>query len=168
MKKTKLIDERGFLFGKISVVDILAVALVLAMGVMVYARFFSQKGDSVGYLSPETAKVEYVIKVTAARDWHKDAFRAGDVLYEGDEGPVLGVVTDVRTEQAYALVSTPEGEVLPMPMEAYSDIYITMEAQCTTGANGYYLGGAIELNRNMTLHPTTRYDTMTGSVVSIG
>ncbi len=168
MKKTKLIDERGFLFGKISVVDILAVVLVLAMGAMVYVRFFSQRGDNVGYLSPETAKVEYVVKVTAARDLHKDTFRSGDVLYGGDEGPALGVVTDVRTEQAHALVSTPEGEVLSMPMEGYSDIYITVEAQCTTGANGYYLGGAIELNRNMSLQLTTRYDTMSGTVVSVG
>ncbi len=168
MKKRKLIDERGFLFGKISVVDIMAVALVAAIGVMVYVRFFTQGDENVGYSNPEMVKVEYVVKVTSARDCHANAFRPGDTVYNGDEGPLLGSVTDVRTEPAHALVSTPGGKILSMPMEGYSDIYITVESQCTTGANGYYLGGSIELNRNMAIQLTTIYDSVTGVVVSVG
>lgn len=167
MKKTKIIDERGFLFGKISVVDILAVLLVLAIGGMVYVRLFVQ-GKETGYISPEMTKVEFVVKVPTVRDVHKDAYRPGDVVYKGDDGPLLGTVTDVRTEQAYALVTSQDGEILSVPVKDYYDFYITIEAQCTTGANGYYLGNSVELNRNMTLELTTLYDNLTGTVYSIG
>lgn len=165
--KKKIIDERGFLFGKISVVDIMAVLLVIAMGLMLYARFFSGGGDGVGFTETGTVKVECVLKVTLASRWHLDTIKPGDVIYSGGDGPALGTVKDVRTEPAYTLVETPEGTVASVPVEDYYDIYITVEAQCTTGANGYYLGGSVELNRNMTLQICTVYDTMACTVYSV-
>ncbi len=168
MKKGKIIDERGFLFGKISVVDILAVALVIALGLMLYVRFFA--GDEAGGSVSSTGKVqiEYVVKVNSVRELHRDTLQPGDMIYDGELGPLLGTVKEVTAEPASTLATFQDGHIAAVPMEGYYDLYVTVTAESTVSAGGYYLGGSIELTKNIGLQLTTRYDTMSGTVVSVG
>lgn len=168
MKKGKIIDERGFLFGKISVVDILAVVLVIALGLMLYVRFFAGDESEGSVSSTGKVQVEYVVKVGAARGWHLDTLRPGDQVYNGDLGPLLGTVTEVTSEPASTLITHQDGHIASVPMEDYYDLYITVTAECTASAGGYYLGGSIELTKNTVLQLTTLYDSMAGVVVSVG
>lgn len=168
MKKKKLFDERGFLFGKVSIVDILAVLLVLALVLMLYVRFFTDDETNPGSVS-DTGKVtvDYVLKIAAARQCHAEAFQPGDTVYNGEYGLVVGTVKEIRTEEATSLLSTTDGRVLRVPLENFYDIYITITAECSTSAGGYYLFGTLELNRNMTMTIWTMYDSVTGTVYSV-
>lgn len=168
MKKIKWIDERGFLFGKISVVDILAVLLVAALGFMLYVRFFSGEETGGRVAGTEKTRIEYTLKVTGAKHWHIDALKPGDIVYNGDAGALLGTVKEVRAEPSNTLMNLLDGTVVSVPQEDTYVLYITLESEATSSAGWYYVGGAIELNLNLTLQLTTIYDTVTGTVVSIG
>ena len=168
MKKGKIIDERGFLFGKISVVDILAVALVIALGLMLYVRFFAGDGTEGSVSSTGKVQVEYVVKISGARGWHRDTLQPGDQVYAGELGPLVGTVKAVNAEPASTLITYQDGHIASVPLEEYYDIYLTMTAESTVSAGGYYLGGSIELTKNTVLQITTLYDSMAGVVVSVG
>lgn len=171
--KKKIIDERGFLFGKVSVVDVLALLLVVALGLMVLIRFLPKassgpddpaSGDDIA--SAAKMKVEYVVKVSPASKWHLNTMEPGDLIYNGDGGVLLGTVKDIRWEPAMAMVTMDNGTVTYFPMEDYYDLYVTLETECSAGAGGYYLG-KLELNLNVTVQLTSLYDSVSGTVYSI-
>lgn len=167
MKKRRFIDERGFLFGKVSVVDILALALVLALVMMLYVRFLADKDIPGSLAGVSKEKVEYVVRISNVRDIYLDTMRSGDTVFHGEYGTRVGTVKEVRAEPAIALMTKPDGTVVEAPMEEYYTIYVTMESECIASAGGYYLGGAVDLNLNMTLPLATAYVAISGTVISI-
>lgn len=164
----KIIDERGFLFGKISVIDIMAVALVIALGVMVYSRLrpVSGGGDS---LPSDTGKVEveYVLKAGAISKYIADAVSVDDELFTADSGFVLGTVTGKHVENSVIATNMPDGTVEFLPREDCFDMYLTVVGECTAGVGTYYLDGAIELLEYMGMQVNNTYGTFYASVYSI-
>ncbi len=161
----KLIDERGLLFGRISVVDILAVLVVLLLGVMVYTRFFS--GGEADISDTGSVRVEYEMRISGVRQFTVDAIKPGDAVYESENGTALGTVTDVRTESAVKKVETADGRVVLAENPGYYDIWLTLSADCSESGGRYYIGGTFELLPNAECTIRTLYAATTGRIVSV-
>ena len=164
--KKKIVDERGLLFGKISVVDILAVLLVAALGLMVYVRFFTGGEGSVA----DTGKteVEYVIRARDVRMYTVNAIHPGDCLYHREDDIQVGVVKDVRVEEGTTTMTALDGATTIVPRPGYYDLYITVRAEAVESSGGYYLGGTRELSVNLDMPLSSPYAFFSATVVSIG
>ena len=74
----RLIDEKGRLFGKLSVIDlaVLLLVLVIAAGTLLRGSAMEQAEITV-----DTVPVRYTLEITGVRDWAANNFRAGDELF---------------------------------------------------------------------------------------
>lgn len=166
-KKIRLFDERGFLFGKVSVIDILAVLLVVGLALMVIIRFGITGEDGLHLSETGTAPVSYELEVIGVRQFMVDAIDIGDELYANESGAAMGRIVDKRVEDNYTATTMLDGAVEFVPKEGYYDVYLTVEADSTVGAGGYYLDGAVELLANLSIQVRTQYAVFYGRVNSI-
>jgi len=102
----KRIDEKGRLFGKISVIDFGILLLVIMIAVGAYVKFMVLEQTTV---TVEAVPVRYTLEITNVRDWALHNIRVGDVLYV--TGTEVGTVVEVEARPHRAVVSTNAGTV---------------------------------------------------------
>lgn len=163
--KKRFINERGLIFGKVSIVDIVAVLVVLALGFMVFTRFFAGGEEKVS--STDTVDVTYAMRLEAVRSVTADALAAGDRVYS-DEGQYMGEIVSVETSVSVTLEETPDGRVVEMENEGYVDALVTLKAPCSESSGRYFVNGNFELNVNSRVKFVTRYVSSSALIVSIG
>lgn len=161
MKKRKLLDERGRLFGVISAVDILAVLLAAALAVMAYMRFFS--GGEANVSDDRFVPVTYQIRLERVREFTARAFREGDRLLS-DSGEDMGVIRDIQTGPAVQAVSTTDGQIRNMTSETYVEVILTVTADGSVNGDRYYAGRTFELGVNGQVNFTTKYVSTSGVI----
>lgn len=168
MKKTKIIDERGFLFGKIGVIDLLAVLLVLALGLMVAVRFGLRGEDGEHLSGTDTVPVRYVLRIRNARTYLADVINIGDKIFTNEDGVAMGKIVDKSVTESWLATNMNDGTVEYLLQEECCDVYLTMEADATAGAGAYYVDGKVELLLNLTILMDTTYATFYAEIYSIG
>ncbi len=161
----KLIDSEGRLFGKISVVDIIVVALVIVLALGVYTRFFTKETTSV---TASDDKFTYQLAVNGVRDMTVNALSVGDKVYENENNTYIGVITDISVSDAYGEFATAEGKYVTAPLVDRKDVVLTIEAEGLISSGRYYASRTYELSVNMSVPFYTKYCTTTGNVWSIG
>ena len=74
----KVIDNNGRLFGKISVIDVLAILVVLALGAALYVKS-NQPHTGV---SVPTQTITYQVRVDGAPEYLQNSIHVGDAVYD--------------------------------------------------------------------------------------
>ena len=94
----KLIDRNGRLFGKISVIDLVVVAVVI---VLAAALYFKNNQTHTGNAVVDQ-KITFQIRARGVYDYVTDAIQVGDGVYDKDYasgGKSIGVITDIQIER---------------------------------------------------------------------
>ena len=133
----KIIDAKGKLFSKISIIDILILIVIVGLGV----------GFGMKTLSKETVQIVNAnqtfyttFMVEKLRDFSLDAVQEGDIFYE-QYGGVIGKVVEMTSESAYDIVKKDDGTALYAPMEGRYNLYITLECKGNVNSSGYFING---------------------------
>lgn len=153
----KIIDKDGRLFGKISVIDVLVIAVVI---VMAAALYFKNSQVHTGTAVTEEA-VTFQVRARGLNRYVADAILVGDGLYDKDKpsgGQALGRITDVEVEQdpgSKLADKLTDGTVAYLEAEGTVDLLITVEGR------GVRSGGAWTLNRvyNLGINASRTYYT---------
>lgn len=154
-----MIDEKGKLFGKISVIDCLIIlVLVIAIAGCAY-KFLGN--DDLGVTKSDSFTT--VVKINGVRAFYLDAIKKGEVIYE-QYGNELGTVTAIEVEPYRAVLSgDKEGQLL-----TYSDrytIYLTLASKGTVNDNGFFAGGTRQVYGGSSVNIESRL--FTGSMATI-
>ncbi len=165
MKKRKLIDERGRIFGVISALDILAVLVVAALALMAYMRFFS--GGEANISDDGFVPVTYQIRVERVRGSTVESLRVDDRLWS-DGGEDLGAIKAVEASPAVDIVETTSGEIRSMEVENYFNVLLTVTVDGSVNDGRYYAGRTYELGVNGDVLFTTKYVSTTGRIWNVG
>jgi hypothetical protein len=129
---TRLIDNRGRLFGKVSVVDILVLLVVVAIAI-----FFSLRGtDSVATVETVQVKVTFVTQPSDAR--MLDAYTALGPLKDSS-GRTIGTI-----EQAEVSEPAPV-EVVGKGWESTLQIPVVPDVVFVVSAQGYLSGDTVHV-----------------------
>ena len=98
----KLIDREGRLFGKISIIDVLVLAVVIVMAVALYVKTNHREITST---TTSDTPFTYQILVSGVRGYVADAIREKDMLYDVDNssGGALGEITDIQVMEGAKL-----------------------------------------------------------------
>ena len=162
----KIIDHNGRLFGKLSIIDALVIAVVIVMAAALYFKSNqTQTGTSVA-----TQDITYQVLVSGVRTYVADAVRAGDYMYDQDHtsGGPLGQITEVQQLPSSRLAEFIDGTVEAVSMEDGVNLLITVKG------SGLYSDGRCLINRvydlgvNSARNFYTPYAQFTGTVASIG
>jgi hypothetical protein len=159
----KIIDERGRIFGLVSVIDIIVLIAVVILGFVVFTRLDSPVNPLI---TVNTVPVTYTVRFSLVRDTVLELVRPGDHLYN-NTGAYIGTIIDIQTVEAEVTDWILDGTYVVAGAEERYDITLTVEVQCTYSNGRYYADRVFELNANLEHRFLTKYVSLPGFIVTI-
>lgn len=146
------IDDKGKLFGKISIIDLFVILVVVVAIVGSVIAFTKVKSGEVltenkAILSQNSTldKLELRLRLAEVRAMTKDAIHIGDGVYTKDTGKFLGEVVGVETEPAKRIITGYDGKALEAEVPERMDVIMIVEVLGKRTDNGYFTGNNIHL-----------------------
>lgn len=159
----KIIDDKGRLFGKISVIDIIVILVVIVLAAAVYMK--THVNETTSTATP-TENITYYVKITTVRQSTVDALKVGDVVYD-DNGNEAGKITNIQVTDATVSSTLLDGTYITAHSEDRYDIVLALEVPCTISEGRYYANKTKELSINSLRDLYTRYLGFTATIIDI-
>ena len=120
-----IIDNNGRLFGKVSIIDVLIVALIFAAGFFLAVRYFSSRDNPLGTGS-SLEELEIKFYSEEVNDFVVDAIKVGDAAKEFAQYANFGTVVSVERADSITWVGDFDGIINPSSKDGhYSSIIVT-------------------------------------------
>ena len=159
----KIIDEKGRLFGKISIIDIIVIIIAIALVAAVYVKFGRNSSASL----TETRPVTYTMEINGIREGTVDAVRVGDKLYDYEHKVFIGEITDIQKKTATAVIQDLSGNYRETDVEGRYYLLLTLKADCEIVGGRVYSQGTQEITVNADQKCYTKYATFSGKIMKI-
>lgn len=162
----KVIDNNGRLFGKISLIDVLAVLVVLALGAALYVK---SNQPHTGASVP-TQPITYQVRVDGAPAYLRDSIHVGDLVYDlnyESGGAPLGEIVDIQESSGSRLAEFIDGTVAPAPVEGGYNLLLTIEGEGLVNEEGWFLNRVYSLGVNASRTYYSKYAEFTTTVTAI-
>jgi len=159
----KLIDDRGRLFGCISIIDLIVLIVVILLAIAMFTRF---RESETPLTTSNMVKVTYIVKNPRTRANIAELIRPGDNLYT-EFGIFIGVIVDVSSVESTSPEALIDGTYVVARAEERYDIILTVEANCSFIDGRYYADRIFELSANSEQRMTTKYNIFTGVIMTI-
>lgn len=138
-----IIDEKGKLFGKLNIIDLVIILVLIAA--IAFAGFKFLAPSMTASSSTGTAEVKFYIEEVS--DFVADKIDIGDKLMDEGKNVSLGVVTDIEFGPAVSYGTNSEGAWVTSSREGYKSMILTGEVEATkfdhgmiVNASKYYVG----------------------------
>ena len=162
----KIMDHNGRLFGKVSIIDVLVVAvvLVLAVALNVKNNHLSHTSTSVTNLP-----ITYQVQVSGVRGYVADAIREGDLMFDQDRssGGTLGKILSIEVLPGSKMAELNDGTVEVIPAEDCVNLLLTVQGEGIVSDGRVLLNRIYDLGVNSARNFYTKYAQFTGTVTDI-
>ncbi len=128
----KLIDEKGRLFGRVNLFDLLVLLLVV-IGILGMATRLIHPAE----VGAEMKTATYRLEISDVQECYKTAYQVGDSLYE--DGVLLGTITEVTVRPAEVLKQLPDGTAMMVERVLYYDVDLTFTTDRFNVDEGYHV-----------------------------
>ncbi len=141
-------DKNGKLFGKINIVDILAVILIAVLGVGIGVRFTGEPTQNID----NHQTFEYVVGIADVRAYTVEALEKMGDVYKAKTSDKAGTITKVEATPHIRQVLKTDGTVVDVEVPGKYEVLITIETEGRIGEMLYldaanreiYRGGNID------------------------
>ncbi|MBE7034862.1 MAG: DUF4330 domain-containing protein [Ruminococcaceae bacterium] len=146
-----MLDKRGKLFGKISIVDIFIVCIIVVMAIGAYAGIHKLSQGNI--LTEDKALIknsavdtlDVTLLFEEVRPFTAEALYPGDEVFMDDTGKYLGDVVSVSTRQAQRLIYDSKGNAINAKVPERVDVFVSVRVPGKKLANGFYTANNIQL-----------------------
>lgn len=139
MKDMALADNKGRLFGRINIVDLIIILLIILIAVGGYVFFFGGSDKQV----TDTGKVMYDFEITNVNKDFVDAITPGDPIRDNVRGNELGTVVSKVSRKATMLnEDLINGRYVIADVPDSYDVVITIEGNANITPANIIVGGA--------------------------
>jgi len=140
---SRFLDERGRLFGKVNVVDLLVLLVIIAIVVFAVVRLTGEASKTV------PVRVTYVVE--AVRQATVDALQPKGTVRDNG-GTVLGKVVDVVVTPTREEFMTPEGQLKAFDSPVFRDVSIVVEGEGKLSGSTVRIGSVpLRVGKKVTL-----------------
>ncbi|HHY63608.1 MAG TPA: DUF4330 domain-containing protein [Clostridiaceae bacterium] len=123
----KFIDEKGRIFGKINIFDLIVlIALVIGIGAVGYKIVKDRQAASQ---KPPTKTYIVTVKSSAMPDNYAEALLKDPRIFYDNDWFVNAKIVDVREEPAVITVQTADGKLVQAVSPDLKDVYIDIEVE---------------------------------------
>ncbi|KUO72761.1 MAG: hypothetical protein APF77_02015 [Clostridia bacterium BRH_c25] len=140
-----LLDEKGKLFGKISIIDIGVLLLIIALLGGAYYKFFmvdknqnAAKFDTLEYT---------VVLVEGVRQQSVDAIEVGADIYDVKTDTPMGKIVSKEVIPAVEQLTKADGTVVLAEKPERFNVRVTIQVPGVETKNGFRANGRMDLNR---------------------
>ena len=140
-----IIDEKGRLFSRISIVDLAVLVFVICAVVFVGLKFFAPAGNILG---AEQVNCEYTVKVENIRQASVDALSKSVGMNVTDSsGVFLGTLKDIKSVSPYqSAVTKPDGSMVKAEMPEKYELVATVSVSGTKTTDSIMVSNKRELS----------------------
>ena len=136
-----IIDSKGRLFGKLSLMDLLVVVAVVGLCVGFFIRAMAD--ETVQILNAN--QVFYTtLMIERVREFSVEAVHEGDIFYE-QFGGLLGRVVRVEVAPSDDILRRTDGTAVVAPVEGRYNVFVTLESRGNVNNAGFFVGGNNQL-----------------------
>lgn len=135
-----MIDKNGKIFGKVSIIDLIIILVVIAVGIFGISR--------LGLFSPKesTTTIKNNLEITFFQE-EVNTFTANNVTLEDPTTETLlnrsfGNVVNIEIGDSISWGEDQNGKQVKTTKAGWSSIFITTETNGTLGPNGITIGGS--------------------------
>lgn len=133
-----ILDEKGRLFGKVNLLDLVVLLAVLAVaGRFGYERWQGQQAAPVG----EDVPLKVVMRFAAVADPTLKWVKVGDKIYDSKSNTFMGEVTEVRHEPAIVVTTDDDGRTYEQASKNRFDFYVTVAGSGRISPNAVTMSG---------------------------
>ncbi len=136
----KIIDENGRLFGLVSIIDVLVVAVA---AVMVFALYRKDNTMPIASVADPMDNITYQVVVTNMPVGRYESLREGDQIYERETKSPIGTIEAIQVEDCEISMLKKDGTFVIAPVEGRLNVTLTVKAQALVDAREHYY-----VNRN--------------------
>ena len=161
-----LLDKRGKLFGKVSIVDLLIIVIFIVAIIGGFSAYQKLSGKTVltenkGLLQNSPLGVlEVKMRIKDVRSFTTEAISIGDEVFANDTGKFLGTITDIKTEPATKLIYDKNGQAIHAEVPDKTDVIVTVHVPGSRLEGGYFTADNVQLVYDSTITiKTTRIQT---------
>lgn len=130
-----MISKDGKLFGKVSIIDILAVLAILVIGFGIYTKFFVGNEK----IATTSTQFEYKMKVSDVRIGTVDALKNyGGDIYDTTTKEYLGKIVNVEYADAIKAAELSNGQLVESISPQRYDVTVTVRVDGNINNSGYY------------------------------
>ena len=138
-----MIDEKGRLFGKISVIDIF---VILAVIVLAAGFVYNRTSQHVRQIIMADTPMYVTFLVEGVRDFSLEAVQEGDIFFRQHERAPLGRVSRIEMGPAYGIMIRTDGTAEYVPMEGRFNMYITLSGVGSITDTGFFINGTQQMS----------------------
>ncbi|MCL2500595.1 MAG: DUF4330 domain-containing protein [Defluviitaleaceae bacterium] len=134
-----MIDKKGRLFGKVSLVDLFAAVVLLAVFYVVFTA--ARAGDRLEMSDEQPVAITFFSP--AALEFVADAFQMGVPVTDGERNTFLGYVADIKKDDSIFFVTDVRGNEVAAHREGYASVYVTSRTMGRMSDGAVVLGGVV-------------------------
>lgn len=131
-----MIDEKGRLFGKVNIVDLLIVLIIVAAGAFLGYRLLGPKSAVAN-----TADIALSFYCEEAADYAAEQLEAGMEVWDSQNNVVLGKLREWRVGNSKSYVTDANGNVVQLARDGYCSLELVVDCKGVVGAHGVSIGG---------------------------
>ncbi|MCL2839171.1 MAG: DUF4330 domain-containing protein [Defluviitaleaceae bacterium] len=133
-----MIDKNGKLFGRISIIDILILVAVLALGI---GFAFRQTSEQLGTVLNANEPFYIVLETNRVRGVAFESLEIGDMVFRLHGRDPMGTVVDIEVHPATQIMRLTDGTAIVAEMEDRYRVVITLESRGSITNTGYFVNG---------------------------
>ncbi len=134
-----IIDNKGKLFGKISVIDIVIVLVVVLAVAFVGYKFVKSGTTNTVFNKAQDVKITFYVEET--NDFAAASINVGDNVVDFIQSTTVGHVTKVEKAPSVAFSPSADGRLVKATKEGYASVKVTVEGKGILGSNGLTISG---------------------------
>ena len=133
-----MLDNKGRLFGKVNIVDLLIVIIIIAAGIFLGRLLFGPESTIA-----QTEKMRITLYCEETPDYVAEQLTAGDEAWDSENNVTLGTLVDWRTGESKSAVTDITGQVVEISREDYCSVTLTVEGDGVIGDHGVTINGTL-------------------------
>lgn len=132
-----LIDDKGRLFKKINLIDLLVIIIILAAGIFAFYKF--GKAQIITPFTP-TDRIVITFYSEDLPAYAVEAMKEGHEVKDKTTNSVFGKVTNVKQMPSVFYAADLEGKMVKSSKEGYASMLLTVEGDGIFSTNGAVFG----------------------------
>ena len=163
----KIMDNKGRLFGLVSIIDVLVVLVVVVMAFALYVKNNSLAASKTGEAS--NTPITFTVEAENLTMNVVDAIRVGDKVYDEDRasGGAIGTITAIEVIESGKTEKLANGTYARLTNENARNLLITVEGSGSVNDGRYAINKVYEIGVNAARNFYTSHAVFTASVTDI-
>lgn len=147
-----IIDTKGKIFGKISIVDICVVLIIIIGALGAYFTISTVNGGAISQnskvvLNSSAPVLEATItfELKGVRDVTRDSLLEGDEVFETEDNKFIGTINEVTYKAATKDYVAADGSIYIAEIPESYDVMVTVDAKGKKTSSGFYTESDLQI-----------------------